>query len=81
MDHTCAEPIPDEDLTDYLGKTNLTPQRRSEIERQLIECDACRDQLALYMEVLSDNQTPEETAALEELQRLIDRKRDNAKNN
>ena len=68
-----GECLRDECLTDYLEGT-LDPVVRSACEVHLVACDACRENLALFMRVLRADTSSEEEAALQELSRALEQR-------
>jgi tetratricopeptide (TPR) repeat protein len=63
--------LSEECLTDYLEGT-LDPVVRGACEAHLITCDPCRESLALFMKVLSEETSPEEELALQQLSKMLE---------
>jgi tetratricopeptide (TPR) repeat protein len=68
-----GECLSEECLTDYLEGT-LDPVVKGACEAHLITCDPCRESLALFMKVLSEETSPEEELALQQLAKMLEQR-------
>lgn len=67
-----GECLSEESLTDYLEGV-LSPIVKNACESHLAVCDPCRENLALFMKILSEDVTPQEEVVLQKLSQMPER--------